>query len=207
MNRRSSAKPSLEETAGLRVIGGTYRGRVLKYSGDLRTRPMKDRVREAVFNLLADSVKGTFVLDLFAGTGALGLEALSRGAVRALFLERHLPTVEIIQSNIALLGAESRAEAKFGDTFLWARRPSGGLGPLPTDCPWLVFCSPPYDFYLDRKDEMITLLERLLALATPGSTFVVECDERFALTDLPESAAWESRAYPPAIIAWMTTQL
>lgn len=207
MSPRPPAKTPLEETAGLRIIGGTYRGRVLKYSGDTRTRPMKDRVREAVFNLLADSVKGTFALDLFAGTGALGLEALSRGAVRALLLERHLPTVEIIQGNIALLGAEARAEAKFGDTFLWARKPSSGLGPLPTECPWLVFCSPPYDFYLDRKDDMVQLLERLLALAPPGSTWVVECDERFALTDLPQPTAWESRAYPPAIVAWMTTPL
>ncbi len=60
----------------LRIIGGVHRGRKLEYSGDPRTRPMKDRVREAVFNLLGPDVAGKYVIDLFAGTGALGLEAL-----------------------------------------------------------------------------------------------------------------------------------
>src|SRR6185369_13778531 len=77
---------------GLRIIGGKLRGRKLQYSGDLRTRPMKDRVREAVFNLLGPGVKGSHAIDLFAGTGALGLEAISRGAAQATLIERHLPT-------------------------------------------------------------------------------------------------------------------
>ncbi len=65
-----------QPVAGLRIIGGQFRGRRLRYGGDPRTRPMKDRLREAVFNLIGPMVRGTHALDLFAGTGALGLEAL-----------------------------------------------------------------------------------------------------------------------------------
>src|SRR5688572_16458652 len=90
-----------EEVVGLRIIGGSMRGRKLKYSGEARTRPMKDRVREAVFNLLGTTVEGCYVIDLFAGTGALGLEAISRGATGATFIERHFPTAKVIEENAA----------------------------------------------------------------------------------------------------------
>src|SRR5687768_13415002 len=76
----------------LRIVGGKFRHRLIEYSGDERTRPMKDRVREAVFNLIGPRVVGKRAIDLFAGTGAIGLEALSRGASHAVLLERHFPT-------------------------------------------------------------------------------------------------------------------
>ena len=92
-----------------RIVGGTMRGRKLLYSGDLRTRPMKERVREAVFNLVGPAVKGKQAVDLFAGTGALGLEAISRGAARAIFIERHYPTLQLIRRNVQSLGVEGNA--------------------------------------------------------------------------------------------------
>ncbi len=79
---------------GLRIIGGEFRHRHLHYSGDLRTRPMKDRLREAIFNLIGPEIRGKHAIDLFAGTGALGLEAISRGAARATLIEQHHPTAE-----------------------------------------------------------------------------------------------------------------
>src|SRR5262245_19110512 len=113
---------------GLRIIGGSLRGRKLQYSGDQRTRPMKDRVREAVFNLIGPRIVGAHAIDLFAGTGALGLEAISRGAARATFIERHLPTLELLQQNVAALGVSETIEANFGDAFLWTKTfvPSDG---------------------------------------------------------------------------------
>ena len=84
------------DMAGLRIIGGRFRGRKLAYSGDPRTRPMKDRVREALFNLLGRAVEGKTAIDLFAGTGALAFEALSRGAARAVAIELHRPTARLI---------------------------------------------------------------------------------------------------------------
>ena len=84
--KRQSTGPASRRTSpevvGLRIVGGRFRGRKLLYSGDFRTRPMKDRLREAVFNLVGPAVAGMHAIDLFGGTGALGLEALSRGAAR-----------------------------------------------------------------------------------------------------------------------------
>ena len=186
---------SPQTVAGLRIVGGQYRGRRLIYGGDARTRPMKDRLREAVFNLIGPAIKGKHALDLFAGTGALGLEALSRGADRATLIEQHNPTADTIRQNVTLLAAGQRAEVVVGNVFIWFRRePSLG------DKPWAVFCSPPYDFYLDRTDEMMELLLGLIGAAPSESVFIVEADERFDFTTLPDSQAWDVRPYPPAVV-------
>src|SRR5882672_8353144 len=79
----------------LRIIGGTFRGRKLHYHGDPIVRPMKPRVREAMFNLISTESEGRHAFDLFAGTGARGLEARSRGAQPATFIERHVPTSQV----------------------------------------------------------------------------------------------------------------
>ena len=149
--------PADEPPLGLRIIGGTFRGRKLRYSGDQRVRPMKDRIREAVFNLLGVTVKGKHAVDLFAGTGALGLEALSRGAVRATFIEQHYPTARVLRENIAALEVGDRAEVIEGNVFLRERWQSR-LGPTP----WLIFCSPPYAFYMERQGPMLELIGSLL---------------------------------------------
>jgi 16S rRNA (guanine966-N2)-methyltransferase len=179
----------------LRIVGGKLRGSKLAYSGDSRTRPMKDRLREAVFNLIGPAVVGTHAIDLFAGTGALGLEAISRGAERATLIERHLPTCELIKKNSVSLGISEQVEVVFADAFTWGIR-----NPPQTDRPWLVFCSPPYDFYVDRLSQMLALIERLHAAAPPGSRFVVEADERFDFTLLPQPHAWGVRKYAPAVV-------
>ena len=180
---------------GVRIIGGKFRGRKLEYSGDLRTRPMKDRVREALFNLLGNAVEGKVAIDLFAGTGALALEALSRGASRAVFIERHRPTAQAIRRNSTMLGVEAIVEVTSADTFLWARRlPDLGAAP------WLVFCSPPYEFYVARKDDMLQLLTHLIEMSPPHSLFAVESDKRFDFRELPEADQWDIRPYPPAIL-------
>lgn len=155
---------------------------------------MKDRVREAVFNLLADRVRGRHAVDLFAGTGALGLEAISRGAARATLIERHLPTARLIEENVRLLGVEDRVEVCFADAFVWGKRFGG------SDLPLVVFCSPPYDFYVKRPEAMLELLASLWARAALGSVFAVEADERFDFGQLPQPARWQVRAYPPAVV-------
>lgn len=179
----------------MRIIGGKFRGRQLKYSGDLRTRPMKDRVREAIFNLVGPAIKGKHAVDLFAGTGALGLEAISRGAVRATLIERHFPTVKLIRDNIALLGLEDHVEVSAADTFIWLRQTE-----ITADLPWVVFCSPPYDFYVDQQDKTLHLIETLHARAPVGSRLVVEADQRFDFALLPDADRWDVRRYSPAIV-------
>jgi len=156
---------------------------------------MKERVREAIFNLLGPAVQGKHALDLFAGTGALGLEALSRGAARATLFEQHFPTAEIIRQNVATLDVGDRTQIVTGDVFLWQRH-QGELGPEP----WCVFCSPPYDFYVQRSERMLQLIGELMQAAPPESLFVVESDNRFDFRTLPDAEHWDVRPYPPAVV-------
>jgi 16S rRNA (guanine966-N2)-methyltransferase len=181
---------------GVRIVGGTMRGRKLLYNGDERTRPMKDRVREAVFNLVGPMVKGAHAIDLFAGTGALGFEAISRGAEKATFVEQHFPTAGVIRQNAALLDVSDRTLVYPGNTFIWVKQ-----HPPAPDMPWLVFCSPPYAFYTQRQADMLALVSDLLDRAPTGSTFVVESDEQFDQALLPDASAWDVRVYPPAVVA------
>jgi 16S rRNA (guanine966-N2)-methyltransferase len=157
---------------------------------------MKERVREAVFNLIGTAAVGSEALDLFAGTGALGLEAISRGAQRATFIERHFPTADLVQKNVLELGLAERCRVEPGDAFLWTRRHA-----QPDGLPWLVFCSPPYAFYEEREAEMLELIGTLLERALPGSLLVVESDDRFDLAHLPEASRWDVRHYPPAVVS------
>src|SRR3972149_4576536 len=175
--KRSKTGTTSAETIGVRIIGGRFRGRKLLFSGDRRTRPMKARLREAVFNIVGSDVIGAHAIDLFAGTGALGLEALSRGARKATLIEQHYPTADVIRQNVSILGVERETEIVTGNVFIWARR-LPDLG----SAVWIVFCSPPYDFYVSRGSEILELLGGLLQAAPMNSVFVVEADERFDIT-------------------------
>jgi len=182
-----------------RIIGGTLRGRKLIYTGDPRTRPMKDRVREALFNRLGPAVRGKQAIDLFAGTGALGLEAISRGAAGAVLVERHFPTAALVRQNAQALGVEGRCTILPANTLLWPKR----WPELPRG-PWVVFCSPPYDFYIDHADEMLALVSGLMDRAESDSFFCLEADGRFVFATLPHADAWDVRAYPPAVVGIWT---
>jgi 16S rRNA (guanine966-N2)-methyltransferase len=156
---------------------------------------MKDRVRQALFNRLGPDVEGTLAVDLFAGTGALGLEALSRGAARAILIEQHRPTARDLQRSVETLGAGEAVSIVNADAFFWShRRPHLGAEP------WLVFCSPPYDFYVERGEAMLELIGSLIQAAPQGSVFAVESDRRFDFHRLPDPNAWDLRAYPPAVV-------
>ncbi len=156
---------------------------------------MKDRLREAIFNLLGPAIREKHAIDLFAGTGALGLEALSRGAASATLIEQHFPTADVIRRNVATLGGADVAEIVTANVFVWWRR-HGDLGTTP----WVVFCSPPYDFYVDRTDEMLELIGGLRESAPGGSMFVVEADRRFDFGLFGDADAWDIRTYPPATV-------
>lgn len=179
-----------------RIIGGDLRGRRLEFVPDPRTRPMKDRVRETLFDLLGPSVRGTLAIDLFAGSGALGFEAISRGADRAVVVERHFPTAAALRRTAEALGVVDRVEVRPGDAFAWARR----LPALPAAARWLVFVSPPWAMFHDRAAEIVALVEAFVRSAPPGSTVVVEADAAFDPATLPDPGSWRSRAVPPAVL-------
>ena len=195
-DRRPHAPGEEEATSPPRIIGGDLRGRFLEFTPADRTRPMKERVRESLFNLLGVDVRGKLAIDLFAGTGALGFEAVSRGAARAVLAERHFPTADVLRRSVRSLGLEGRVEVRPGDVMLWAKR----LPPLPTDMPWLVFVSPPWSFFAERWDELRALVEAMLQAAPAGSVMVVEADTSFDASLLPEPSAWETREVPPAVL-------
>lgn len=157
---------------------------------------MKDRVREALFNLLGTPVAGSIAVDCFAGTGALGFEALSRGAKAAWFGERHFPTADALRRSAAGLGVADRATIRPGDVLLWARR----MPEIPVDAPWMVFVSPPWPMFQSQGAELMALVGALAAAAPPGSRLVVEADEAFDPSLLPEPGAWETRPMPPAVL-------
>jgi 16S rRNA (guanine966-N2)-methyltransferase len=191
--------------AEVRIIGGQFRGRRLHYHGDPVVRPMKHRTREAIFNLISTECTGRHAIDLFAGTGALGLEALSRGAASATFIEKHVPSARVVEENIRTLGVADRSTLLITSAFLWAKRdlPASGATP-PSDRPWLIFCSPPYIFYTEKQAEMLDLIHRIQQHAPPDSILIVETDAPFdfGLFDSETSVnkKWDVRAYPPAIV-------
>jgi 16S rRNA (guanine966-N2)-methyltransferase len=157
----------------MRVIAGRYGGRRLTAPKGRRTRPTSERVREAIYAMLGD-VEGVRVLDLFAGSGALGIEAISRGADRAVFVERDRSAIAAIEANIAVLGlgveqAELRREGA-GEALRGARKRKETYD--------LILIDPPYG----RASEVRPRLEAgLAALLAPRARVVVESDRRAPL--------------------------
>ena len=160
----------------MRVVAGEFRGRRLVSPSGRAVRPTKDGVREAIFGMLQSmgALEGASVLDLFAGTGALGIEALSRGAATVAFVERDAAALRILRSNLDRLGlGEPRATVVPAEVMGFLERAGGQR--LAAD---LVLCDPPYSFA--RWPE---LLGRL-----PANLVVVESD-----TELPTVEGWMVR--------------
>ena len=134
VHRRPTERPAAQPRAAsdsepeVRIIGGTFRGRRLRYHGDPVVRPMKHRTREAIFNLITTDAVGRHAIDLFAGTGALGIEALSRGAASGTFIEKHVPTARVTEENIRTLGVDDRATLLVTSAFLWGKRDLPNVG-------------------------------------------------------------------------------
>lgn len=127
------------KAGGLRIIAGAWRARRLNTPPGDTTRPTADRTRETLFSMLVSrigSFDGLFVADLFAGSGALGLEALSRGASRALFVEQDIHALKALRANIASLDVQARCDVRAASVM--------GLGMAPTEKPDVIFMDPPY---------------------------------------------------------------
>lgn len=201
--RQSAAEPAADPSSPPRIIGGELRGRRLAFRPGGPTRPMKDRVRETVFDLLGTDVRGATAIDLFAGTGAIGFEAISRGAARAIFAERHFPTAACLRRSAADLGLSERVEILPGDVLLWPKR----LPSFPDDAPWIVFVSPPWAMFQTHPTELNRLLEALASAAPAGSRLIVEAEAVPTVGLLPECLTsradeqpWDTRPLPPAIL-------
>jgi 16S rRNA (guanine966-N2)-methyltransferase len=133
----------------MRVIAGEFRSRRLKSIPGLETRPTPDRLRETLFNVLAAQITGSVFVDAYAGTGAVGIEALSRGARRCIFVEKNRAAVAVIRENLAALGLEGRAE-------VFTSKVAPVLERVKAD---IVFLDPPYELQKEYEATLTLLGE------------------------------------------------
>jgi 16S rRNA (guanine966-N2)-methyltransferase len=163
----------------MRVIGGAFRSRVLKSLPGLDVRPTPDRLREALFNVLAngpvDRIQGAVFTDVYAGTGAVGIEALSRGASRAIFVEQSRAAVKVIRENLRSLGIEERAQVREG-------RASAILAKMMQDAQTgagIFFVDPPYDLQPEYERSLAILGEQPPELVIAQHASRVELAESY----------------------------
>jgi 16S rRNA (guanine966-N2)-methyltransferase len=184
----------------MRIIAGQRRGHKIDGPTSGRDiRPTSDFVREAIFNILRDSVEDRTVYDVFAGTGALGLEALSRGAARAVFVEHNRDAVGLIKRNLAALRYEDRGGLVPIDAYRWAR----GFRPL-DDRPVVVFLDPPYREFESRPQRARDLLQSLATRLPEGSIIVAESGQALGPDILPDPERWDRRKYGTTHVAILT---
>ena len=160
----------------MRIITGRFGRRQIKAPEGLDVRPTADRVREALFSALESrgAVAGAHVLDLFAGTGALALEALSRGATGAVLVEQNAKALAALGANVRTLGVAREVTVVRGDVLAWLAR-------RPTERFTLAFADPPYDL-----PELPDLPDRIRPHLAPGALFVLEHDARHTFADRPD---------------------
>jgi 16S rRNA (guanine966-N2)-methyltransferase len=185
------------EPSTMRIIAGQRRGHKIdgpRASSD--TRPTSDLVRESLFNILGELVVDRPVFDLFAGTGALGLEALSRGAERAIFVERDRANVGLIFRNIATLRYEDRAQVRHADAYRWAR----SFRPV-DDRPVVVLVDPPYREYEVRAGHLNQMIAQLVEVLPAGSAVALESGSILDERVLSEFETWDVRRYGDTRIA------
>lgn len=158
----------------MRVISGKYGSRRISSAHGMALRPTSDRLRETLFDILQSRVEGCFFVDGYAGTGAVGIEAASRGARRVVFLEKHRPTVALIRKNLEALGITEGVEVLPGDV-------CRGIAKLaesgePAD---FLFFDPPYE----EKEEYARVMESLagLVLVAPHTQIIFERTRKLSL--------------------------
>ncbi len=162
----------------MRIIAGTYRGRILSSPRDLSVRPTTDRARQTIFDILSNRValEGLHVLDLFSGTGSLGLEAISRGAASTTFVDRSRDSLDLLRKNIQTLGCDQQCTVYQADVFWYLKNTRSTFD--------LVFVDPPY------KLENIGTLPRAIlesGVLKTGSYVVME-HSRESAVDIDETA-------------------
>jgi 16S rRNA (guanine966-N2)-methyltransferase len=164
----------------MRVIAGTFRSRQLKSLKGLALRPTSDRLRETLFNVLASRIEGSRFIDAFAGTGAVGIEAISRGASDVIFIENHAPAAALIQRNLDLLDVRLGAKVLAIDAMRALQRVAAAQEPGATPFD-IVFLDPPYAASEDYRRVLSFLGEA--AFLSDGSLVIAE--HRYTV-DLPE---------------------
>lgn len=173
----------------LRIVAGSLRGRKVSCIVSENLRPTPQMVREALFSILGNAVPERPFYDVFAGTGVVGLEGLSRGASTVTFVERDFRLIGELERHIARFGVAAQAHIERADVYRWGERWQ------PPDEPVTVFLSPPFADFDRRPDDLLRVVSLLQAKLHPGSVLVLQSERTPALDQLPERPAWDERHY------------
>lgn len=172
----------------VRIIAGIYGGRIIEGSGSDRTHPMGERIRNALFNKISDELPGAVVLDAFAGSGALGLEAISRGAEKAILIDKDRVAQNVIQHNIALLGAGDAAKLIRGSVASVIEKMDQRFD--------VIFADPPY------HETQFSTVKKLFALLKPNGLMVLSYPGRGEAPTGAEVVVVDNRSYGNAALTF-----
>ena len=180
----------MPEKTQVRIVAGSLRGRRLTCVVHEGMRPTPQMVREALFSILGNAVPGHAFYDVFAGTGVVGLEAVSRGATSARLIEKDPRQAADIQKYADQFGVADKVQVLRADVYRWAERwiPPG-------NDPVNLFLSPPFPDLTDRADEFLGLVRTLLDKAPDESVLTIQAEEGFPVGELPDLPAWDVRRY------------
>ena len=173
----------------IRIVAGLLRGRKLSCTVNPNLRPTPQMVREALFSILGNAVPDRPFLDVFAGTGVVGLEALSRGAKSVFFIERDVRLIAELDHHIAQFGVASGARIVRGDVYRWVERW------LPPPEPVNVFLSPPFADFARRPDQLVQLINLIQSKIQADSVLVLQAETTALLDDLARTGEWDIRRY------------
>src|SRR5262245_47064176 len=173
----------------IRIVAGSLRGRKLVCNVGPNLRPTPQMVREALFSLLGNAVPERPFFDVFAGTGVVGMEALSRGASAATFIERDFRLLAEVERHLRQFGIFDQATLARADVYRWVERWQ------PPSEPVNVFISPPFADFEHRLDDLLKLIEELQGKVAEGSVLVLQAEHGVPLDELPAREQWEDRRY------------
>lgn len=171
----------------VRIISGIYGGRIIEGSGTDRTHPMGERIRNALFNIIGREVEKATVLDAFAGSGALGLEALSRGATKVTMIEKDRIAQKVIEKNMKLLKTEG-AKLVRANVGAWVSATQEQFD--------IIFVDPPF------HDMQLSTVEKLFALLKPNGLMVLSYPDRGEVPTVAEVVVVDNRSYGNAALVF-----
>jgi len=182
----------------MRIIAGEFRGRrLLPPAGDA-TRPITDRVKQSLFDIIAPLIPDARVYDCFAGTGSMGLECLSRGAKHVTFFEVDRSAQQRLKQNIQTLGVSKQTTVIGSDLFQWFHKSAP-----PTERAALIFLDPPYRFLRERRDDLLDLSKQITQHLSPDGTIIFRHDAADELK-LPSLGLADSRTYGSMALEFLT---
>lgn len=174
-------------TSTVRIIAGRFGGRLLAAPTGRRTHPMGERIRNALFNSIGSEIEEAIILDAFAGTGAVGFEAISRGAKHTTFIERDRIAQRVLTENIAALGVEEQTKLVKASVSAWAGTYDGPLFDV-------IFADPPY------HDVQFSTVLKLMGLLKPGALMVLSHPGRDECPTRPGVVVVDNRSYGDATL-------